>query len=175
MKIFISLTAIIWLIAVNSLANAQATNEEGAKQPVREFQASTSGWRVVCQATNANAPLVCEASQSISEGNGKPFLTITLIHANKGAFGLKLQLPHGLDLTTAVTMQVDTGAKLSLPFNTSLPTGSFITTRLSKNFVQTMRQGSTLKVNFKSVNKSDINVPVSLAGLTRALNKVSTN
>lgn len=135
-------------------------------------QLVSSGWIVTCQAIDTKSPLVCEVSQTIRGTQGQVFLALVLKVLDNASYDLKLQLPHGLDLSAGLQLQVDEGERMQLAFNTSLPTGTYSNIKLAESFVDKLRKGGVLKVSFNSSNKSRIDVPVKLDGFSRALAKI---
>jgi invasion protein IalB len=131
-----------------------------------------TGWQVVCKQPDPKKALTCEMGNMVHNNGRQTLLTLSIVKNETSAFNISLQLPHGLDIPYGAKLDVDGKQILSLPIKTSQSNGAHTSETLSYTNLNTMKKGNTLNVVFRGTNKSNITVPVSLSGFSKAFDKL---
>jgi invasion protein IalB len=86
------------------------------------------------------------------------------IPTNSKTGAMMLHLPHGMFLPDGVTLAIDTNAAQKQPIQTCEQKGCYAGLPIES--------GKTLSIVFKSLEKQDITVPISLSGFKEAYQKL---
>ena len=145
---------------------AVASNEPSSQREV--FQ----DWSVACS-VQENAK-TCSLSQDQVQQNGQRLLAVEVQRRADGSAMATLLLPFGILLDTGITPQIDDQPPLSQQrFRTCLPTGCLAVFSIDPPTLAKMRQGSVLKLNVTTAAETQMTFPVSLRGLTAALDRMA--
>lgn len=161
--------AIIVLLLSPASAQQQVAALPGGATSLRE---AYQDWSVSC-AVRENAR-TCSLSQDQVQQNGQRFLAVEVQTRADGAATATLLLPFGILLDPGVTLQIDDQPPLSrLRFRTCLPTGCVAVFPIDAPTLGKLREGSVLKLNVTTAAETQMTFPVSLRGLTVALDRMA--
>lgn len=129
-------------------------------------------WSVACS-VRENAK-TCSLSQDQVQQNGQRLLAVELQRRADGSATATLLLPFGILLDAGITPQIDDQPPLSQQrFRTCLPTGCIAVFSIDPPTLAKMRRGSVLKLNVTTDAETQLTFPVSLGGLTSALDRMA--
>jgi invasion protein IalB len=134
-------------------------------------------WNLECHPAGPEQKLVCEVSKKIAlEKTRKILLTVFVTPRNAGkgaeAHVLRYQLPHGLNLTSGVKVQIDKGEALSPIIVTTSQAGVFARLGMNAVLLGSLKKGSIMKVDFAAMNGTSLSIPVSLQGFSAVYDKL---
>lgn len=112
-------------------------------------------------------------SQDQVQQNGQRLLAVEIAMQPDGGIATLL-LPFGILFDRGVTPQIDDQAPLEpLRFKMCLPTGCIVTFPLDQATLEKLRSGSTLKLTVTTAANTALTFPISLKGLTAALDRLN--
>lgn len=150
-----------------------APAKAAAKQaPAAAAQAAQIPWVVNCASTTGH--MACEAVQSLTiEKTGQLLLSVSVrVPAGSKTGAMMLHLPHGIFLPDGIALTVDGAAPQKQPVQMCDQKGCYVGLALDEALLKSLQTGKTLAVTFKSLEKKDIMVPVSLGGFKEAYAKL---
>jgi len=149
-------------------APAQAPPPAG---PAVEVQETHGDWRVVCASQNSQK--VCVASQQLSDkASGQRVLGVELRAATADRFSVTIVMPFGVAVDKPVTIRIDDGTSMTVPFKTCVQVGCVVITTWESPFVAALRKGTALFINALAAdNGRDVAFRVSLNGFGTALDR----
>ncbi len=160
------LCAAMLTLSMPALAQ-QATLPNGANSLQETYQ----DWQLSC-AVRENTR-ACAVSQDQTQENGQRLLAVEIGVGSDGAVATLL-LPFGILFEPGVTPQIDDQAPLPpVRFRTCLPRGCIAVMPTDQATLDRMRTGSTLKLIVTTAANTSMTFPVSLSGLTAALDRLS--
>jgi invasion protein IalB len=128
-------------------------------------------WKVQCETPAGATEEVCHAFQVVSTKESQQ----NVLHM---AIGYPpsvdvpvaiITVPLGVALQTGVLVKVDEGEARPFPFNVCMANGCQAGIKLDQPLLDDFRKGAQLTVTFGNLKRQGLNVPVSLKGLTKAL------
>ena len=150
-----------------SASAQQAALPNGASSLQEAYQ----DWQLTCALQN-NAP-ACVVSQDQVQQNGQRLLTVEVATQPDGGVATVL-LPFGILFDGGVTPQIDDQAPMQpLRFKTCLPGGCIVTFPLDQATLEKLRSGTALKLTVTTAANTSLTFPISLKGLTAALDRLS--
>ncbi len=164
--IFILLLCIASFAGANRPVFAQGADKKPAAPSGGNKETSaklvSSNWNLDCHPAGPEQKLVCEVSKKIAlETTRKILLTVFVTPRNAGkgadAYVLRFLLPHGLNLTAGVKMQIDKN-------EAQTPAGVFARLAMNARLLETLKKGTVMTVSFSALNGTGLSIPVSLAG-----------
>ncbi len=160
--------AIVFLLMSPVSAEQQAPASIDGPSSLREVY---QDWSVACS-VQENAR-VCSLSQDQVQQNGQRLLAVEIQRRADGSTTTTLLLPFGILLDPGVTLQIDDQPPLSQQrFRTCLPTGCLAVFAIDRPTLGKMRGGSVLKLNVTTDAETPLTFPVSLHGLSAALDRM---
>jgi invasion protein IalB len=154
---------------------APALAQEAAAAPPSEassLQETYQNWRVSC--TVGNNTRACSITQDQTQQNGQRLLAVEMRARPDGAAIGTLLLPFGILFDSGVTPQIDDQPPLApLRFRTCLPTGCVALLPVDPPTLVKLRAGSVLKLKVTTAANTELIFPVSLHGLTAALDRTA--
>lgn len=149
-------------------APAPAPAQPGVAVQVQETHGD---WRVVCASQNSQK--VCVSSQQLSDkGSGQRVLGIELKAATADRLTVTIVMPFGVAVDKPVTIRIDDGTPITVPFKTCIQLGCVVTTTWESPFVAALRKGTALFINaLAAENGQDVAFRVSLNGFGNALDR----
>ncbi|EHK54200.1 invasion associated locus B family protein [Allomesorhizobium alhagi] len=159
---------------VFSLLSAASAQQQVAALPngASSLREVYQDWSVAC-AIRENAK-ICSLSQDQVQQNGQRLLAVEVHRSADGSATATLLLPFGILLDSGVTPQIDDQPPLSpLRFRTCQPTGCLAVFSIDPAMLGKMREGSVLKLNVTTAAETQLTFPVSLRGLTVALDRMA--
>ena len=169
------LAGMILAIAVSGgpiAAHAQST-ETGTPAAT-----ASSAWAVNCAADPAGSDgLACRMVQNLFVTETKQRLLSVVIQTPAGTDKpvMTLVLPYGLDFSAGVTASIDKSDPVNLAVKTSDQLGAYANAVLEDDLLDALKNGTEMKVSFRSIRNQAYNVGVSLAGFTAAFRKLTAN
>jgi invasion protein IalB len=157
-----------------SLLSAASAQQQMAALPngASSLREVYQDWSVAC-AIRENTK-ICSLSQDQVQQNGQRLLAIEVQRSADGSATATLLLPFGILLDSGVTPQIDDQPPLSpLRFRTCQPTGCLAVFAIDPPTLGKMREGSMLKLNVRTAAETQLTFPVSLGGLTVALDRMA--
>lgn len=129
-------------------------------------------WMVNCASVAGR--MSCEAAQSLTiQKTGQLLLSVSVrIPANSQTGAMMLHLPHGMFLPEGVTMTIDANPPQKQAVQTCDPKGCYVGLSLDDALLGMLQTGTTLTIAFKSLEKKDISIPISLSGFKEAYAKL---
>jgi invasion protein IalB len=169
----IRLLAALLSAAITVLLVSPALTQQQAAPPVgaSSLQETYQDWRLSCtDRDNANE---CVVLQDQSQQNGQRLLAVEMSMRSDGAVATLL-LPFGILLDPGVTPQIDDQPPLpALRFRTCLPTGCIVVFPVDAETLKKLRAGSVLKLSVTTAAETALTFPVSLNGLTAAIDRLT--
>ncbi|WP_205602621.1 invasion associated locus B family protein [Chelativorans alearense] len=161
--------AIIFSLMSPASAQQQVAALPNGASSLREVY---QDWSVACS-VQENAR-VCSLSQDQVQQNGHRILAVEMQGRADGSATATMLLPFGILLDSGVTPQIDDQPPLPLlRFRTCLPTGCLAVFSIDPPTLERMRGGTVLKLNVTTAAETQLTFPVSLSGLTAALDRMA--
>jgi invasion protein IalB len=128
-------------------------------------------WTVNC--VNGDGGRQCAMVQTLtSNENGQRVLQAELATTG-GNTRLILVAPFGVLLEAGVSATIEGEALKTIPYRTCIPAGCIAETQLTADEIAKLRRGATLALRLKAADSgSDVNLSLSLAGVSAALNRL---
>lgn len=136
-------------------------------------------WVVVCQTADAQNDgqgiRVCEMKQELrQQESGQRVLSVALRpEEDAGAAFLTLITPFGLRVAEQIQISVDEVPVLETPFQTCLPQGCIVQTRLDQAAIDALQRGEAAVVSLPTTSGDQFRITISLLGFTAAWNRLS--
>ncbi|MER9300442.1 invasion associated locus B family protein [Mesorhizobium sp. M0621] len=160
--------AIVLSLMSPALAQQQVAAVPDGPSSLREVY---QDWSVACSIREKTR--VCSLSQDQVQQSGQRLLAVEIARRADGSTTATLLLPFGILLDSGVTLQIDDQPPLSPQrFRTCLPTGCLAVFAIDRPILGKMREGSVLKLNVTTNAETPMTFPVSLHGLTSALDRM---
>jgi invasion protein IalB len=161
--------AILFSLFSPATAQQQVAALPGGASSLRE---AYQDWHVSCSVREDTK--TCSLSQDQVQQNGQRLLSVEMQGRADGSATATLLLPFGILLDPGITPQIDDQPPLSpLRFRTCLPTGCIATFPIDPPTLKKLREGSVLKLNVVTAAETRLTFPVSLHGLTMALDRMA--
>lgn len=157
-------------LALSLLAGSGVAQEAAPAAP-------PAAWTLECASSNAaSGPLNCQIAQRfLQQGSGAVVMVVTIERmAMDGQMTMRLLLPHGLYLPAGVSYQIDAGAQAMAPITSSSQAGALATVALSPELLAALKSGTTLTVSMETASRNALGIPVSLAGFTAAVDRLTS-
>lgn len=164
-------TIVAAFVLVGSSLSAMA---QEAPAPAAEPEKPANAWVVNCS-TGGSGTLQCQMSQNLTESKtGQRVLTVTIRKEPKdGSLAMLLALPHGLFLPAGATYQIDGGEKVAVAIQTSDQNGAYAAVPMNAEIIAALKAGTNLNIGMESVTRKPVTIPVTLAGFTAAIDKLT--
>jgi invasion protein IalB len=163
------------ILAIAGLSPAPALAQEtalpGGATSLREVHGD---WVVSCviRGEGEQARKVCAMSQEQQNGQSGQRIIAVELQPSADASAATLFLPFGLDLASGAALQIDDQAQgQPLPFRTCLPAGCIVSSNLDAKMLESLRNGTSLKVHAKADGAKDTMFSVSLKGFGGAFDR----
>jgi len=159
---FLLLTALLlvspaWAQTETSVATANTDNTSAPR------------WLVACNNRSNPALLSCSMSQSVIQNESRQrILTASIFKDTQGGYFMRLLLPHGLDITQGVSLNIDEGSPVKHTINTADVNGSYARIPLEPELIAAMKSGNIIVVGVNSASGAGINLQLSLTGFSTA-------
>lgn len=161
--------AFIFSLLSQATAQQQLAALPGGASSLRE---AYQDWSVSCSVREDTKS--CSLSQDQVQQNGQRLLGVEVQRRADGSATATLLLPFGILLDPGVTPQIDDQPPLPpLRFRTCVPTGCIAMFSIDPPTLGKLREGSALKLNVMTAAETRLTFPVSLRGLTVALDRMA--
>jgi invasion protein IalB len=159
--------ALVFSMATSAHSQTPASALPGGASSLQE---TYQDWSLACQ---SGGQTVCAISQQQTQQNGQRVLAIELRRSNDDTLSGNLILPFGLLLDAGVILEVDDGQKGEpLRFSTCMPGGCLVPLSFDADYVAALQSGTALRVKVQSADTKEINLSISLKGLSPALDRL---
>ena len=126
-------------------------------------------WLVTCSNQAAAEKLACSMTHVVfQEKPRRRIMTATLARDKAGSPRMRLQLPHGLDLTKGVNIATDGGQAVNYPIRTSNANGAFTTIAISDDMMAGLKAANTLAISVTGNAGRTININLPLKGFAKS-------
>jgi invasion protein IalB len=158
-------------------APAPAHSPTPQATPAPEPQAAqppVPGWISRCNSASRDAPLECAVEETaVLTKTGQLIVLVNIrVTGDTHQPVALVQLPLGLNLPAGAKLQVDDGKVIDLQIQTCENRGCYSNTPVSPEMLAALQSGKQLKVGFQNLNKEVITIPMPLADLAAAYEKV---
>lgn len=141
---------------------------EGEKPTVGQ---AYGDWKFQCSAVAQNSTRCAFVQTIVASSNKHKIAQLQIVEAQGDGVEPQLTflLPLGLDLQSAVTMQIDDADAVPVPLKTCAPQGCVGVLPVDATLAEALAAGQSLKVQFSLANgKKDVGFTSSLKGLSDA-------
>ncbi len=129
-------------------------------------------WEVACMEKGKN----CAMAQIGSDSNGTPVLEMVIrkladpleADGRTAIAVLDVITPLGVVLTAGLSVQIDTSASESAPFQICTEQGCLVREPIDEGLIDRFRRGNVAKITVVAANQGDVSTNISLAGFTKA-------
>ncbi|MBC01236.1 MAG: invasion associated locus B family protein [Rhodobacteraceae bacterium] len=162
----ISVFALALVLGAAEPALAQTAEGASSGEPAQN-------WVVQC---GEETPKRCRVVQNIVMQKTNQRLLTVVVEPREGApnHALVLALPHGVFLPAGATVKVDEGEPSPMVIQTSDANGAYAGMAISDELLASLKKGTQLTVAFKTAQRQDIAVPVTLIGFTAAYTQLGS-
>jgi invasion protein IalB len=134
--------------------------------------APTVAWATRCVSDSRTAPVDCSLVQRLVTPQGEQVGGATIRMDATGKPNVLANLPLGLAIPAGVTMDVDGAQSQPLQLQTCDRNGCYAAAPIPDAVLAAMQKGKKFNVNFQTLNKRAVSLPLSLAGFTAAYAKI---
>jgi len=133
-----------------------------------------SNWITQCGSKTRQGALECSVRQSvIKTDTGQTVAMFSVrIPAETRSPVMMIQLPLGLYLPSGVELQVDDNKVIALPLQTCEASGCYVGAPVPAELAEQLRRGTLLRIGFKNLAETKIDVPMPLAGFAAAFDAI---
>lgn len=138
-------------------------------------KAAAPQWSISCQAAAADGPLQCRMTQELFAAESRQrvlAVTVSRSEDNSG-FDLTLAIPHGAFLPAGLALKIDDKEPVKVAIESSNAAGVYARVPLDEALGGAVKRGVTMSVGITNRSGNVIQIPVSLAGFTAALSRIS--
>ena len=155
-----------------SKAAAAAPTTTDPEKKAAQPQAPQIPWIVNCASVTGR--MNCEAVQTLTiQKTGQLLLSISVRVPEKSKTGaIMLHLPHGMFLPDGVSLTIDGKTPQKQAVQTCDQKGCYVGLPIDEALLKSLQTGKLLSIAFKSLEKRDITVSISLSGFKEAYNKL---
>lgn len=133
--------------------------------------ATHQDWQILCEAGPGGE--TCFISQAASDDTGEPVMQI-MVGRLDGENVMVVYLPLGIDLRPGMLFQIGDTVQREFPFQTCLPNGCRVITRVDSEMLAAMRAGTTFLVGVLPLESDRVAViEGSLMGFTAGFREVT--
>lgn len=130
-------------------------------------------WQIAC--VEQGVVKRCEMKQTLVNKDRKPVSVISLAKKNKKELVMQIALPHLLDLSVPVKLDVDGKNQASLPFKFCNRVACFVIVDNNTVIFNAFKKGSGGTISTKAVTGEEIKLNFSLNGFVAALSNLPLN
>ncbi len=117
----------------------------------------------------------CEMKQTLVNQERKPVSVLSLAKKNNKELLMQIALPHLLDLSVPVELDVDGKKVASLPFKFCNRAACFVIVDNNAAIFNSFKKGSGGLITTRAINDEEIKLNFSLSGFTSAVNNLPVN
>ncbi len=162
-----SFAALLFLSSASS-----SLGQESADGPT----SSPPAWSLNCASPDAaSGELVCQIEQRFFRQQTRELVMVLAItkKSKDATLSMDLVLPHGLDLLSGVSYQIDAGEIRTAAIGSSRQNGAITSIPLSPDLLAALKVGRTLMLKMKTSAGREFSIPSSLVGLTAAIDRMT--
>ena len=173
----LALTGAFWMSAAVVLVQSSQDPVKPGSGPstlpggASQLQETHGDWRVTCVLQSEQR--VCVLSQQQADKDSRQLvLGIELKAVSPDRAEGTIVLPFGLAVARPITLQVDEGPGVTLPFRTCLPAGCLVAVTFDSTMVAALRQGTVLSIKTTAADGiQEAGFKISLKGFASALTR----
>jgi invasion protein IalB len=133
--------------------------------------ATHGDWQVLCETTPVGE--TCFITQAAADDAGEPVMQI-MVGRLEDENVMVIYLPLGIDLRPGMLFQIGDTVRREFPFQTCLPNGCRVVTRVDADMLAAMRAGTTFLIGVKPLDSERVvGIEGSLKGFTAGFRAVS--
>ena len=164
-RFFFALLLLAGLTTAALAADTKPADKDGA------IQMAESGWQTRCEKNDAKK---CEAYDFLGVKDSKSRIAefaVAFPESKSVARGVII-LPLGILLESGVNMSVDDGKPYAFKVRYCTEAGCFAYIKMESALLETMKKGTNIKFQLKSIDGSNINLVLALEGFGKALKQI---
>lgn len=149
--------------------------QQGAHGEDSKAKPAAPQWSISCAAVAADAPLQCRMTQELFAAESRQrvlAVTVSRSESNNG-FDMTLAIPHGAFLPAGLALKIDDKEPVKIAIESSNAAGVYARVPLDEALGTAVKRGVTMSVGITNRSGNVIQIPVSLAGFTAALSRIS--
>ncbi|NNJ90229.1 MAG: hypothetical protein HKP55_01025 [Gammaproteobacteria bacterium] len=159
------------LLAFSLLISSTLQAEE---QPnIKTSTENYKDWQLAC--VEQGAVKRCEIKQTLLNKDSKPVSVISLAKKNNNDLLMQIALPHMLDLSVSVQLDVDGKKQASLPFKYCNSVACFIFVDNDTALFNAFKKGSAGTISTRALTGEGIKLDFSLSGFSSAVSNLPLN
>lgn len=164
------------LLLLGTLALGAAPALAQATAPQETVKDTIGAWQIRC-VQDGKVCVMAQAGKG-KEGNDVIEIRIRRLSGVKAPDGtevaaaIQVAAPLGVLLPAGLRMQVDEKKPRGAPFEVCGPSGCVVRQPMTKDFLDELRNGKEAKVTILAVPQTEVVVPISLSGFTKAYNSL---
>lgn len=175
------LPIVLTVLAVTAASNAPAAAAQQPAQAAPPSAAAKAGetnlesnWVTQCESKTRQGALECSVRQSVVKTDTRQLVAMFAVRipAETRAPVMMIQLPLGLFLPGGVELQVDDNKVVALPLQTCEASGCYVGAPVAAELAEQLRRGKLLRIGFKNLAETKIDVPMPLAGFASAYDSI---
>ncbi len=160
-----------------ALAQTQPQGQQPAPRSQSQQPAETQtfqDWTLACF-DRQDGSQACRMLQNVANDQGQVVMQAAVIRLPDGNSGLLFNLPLGVWLPEGVTIQVDGGEQISVPYARCLPAPDQCRVELvlDDQRLAQLKAGTRITVTFYGPRQEPVRATVSLLGFTAAFDRLS--
>jgi invasion protein IalB len=165
-----------WAAAALCCVSLQA-QQDGIVKPVGEKAADAavqSNWVTQCGGQSRQVVVGCSLQQSVIKTDTRQLVVMFSIRVpgDTRAPVMMVQLPLGVFIPGGVELQADTNTVVSLPLQTCDANGCYAGAPVSSEFAEQLKRGKTLRISFKDLSQTKLDIPMPLSGFPAAYDAI---
>lgn len=131
---------------------------------------ATPRWIVICDNTADAKTLACSMRMRLFQPNSAiQTMAATIFRNAAGVKTMRLQLPHGLDVSKGASISIDNSESVRHPIRTADANDAYASILLSDALTAAMKSGDVLKAGVEAANGNSVSLQMSLLGFSDAL------
>ena len=162
----ISRLGLLGLLAIGS--QAPALGQDSATKP------PPPKWSIACASASVDADLQCRMTQELFTAEGRQrILAVTVARSASGGFEMTLAIPHGAMLPAGLLLKIDDREPVKVAIESSNAAGVYARIPLDEALGAAVKRGYTMSVGITNRSGNLVQIPVTLAGFTAGLARIT--
>jgi invasion protein IalB len=156
-------------VTLSAQGSGVPAKNAGLLEPARTFK----DWRLLCTVPGKDGKKQCQLIQVLGGDGKKSAALTTIVHAGqikeKPVAVMIFMLPLGTLLPPGMTLKVDDGKEIRIPYQQCRKGGCLVRVAVDKDRLDKIKTGKSMFVGYKFMNGEGKVAPVSLNGFAQAL------
>lgn len=160
------------LVVLPAQPRASDAAPAGGAAATSTDEESFRSWTLQCVGEGSGRP--CQITYTMSSGSAEQVVLVISMAYVSGTDQLSMQmaLPLGLSIARGVMLEIGEGFRTSLPVSRCTQQGCLVEGPVAPQLVEAMRREATGRVTIAPPAGDPVNLPVSLAGFSSALDRL---